>query len=357
MIRVALLLLLLLPMIVSADCSGGNNCTCTQCNLAGYSYFCGNSESDVGTCYSLDASCVAECSSNCYETSGCGLPIVCSNAQASSCQSAGLNCCLDSTGTPFCTQGSVCCNYETMVCSSGTVCDPVSGDCITPNTNTTACEACQFAMKVLYEYGNSYCDKYCDLLPYPFNGMCIVLEKLGINFCTDILEWLESGFTPLAVCEMMPLGICSGGATCACGYCVPQFYGQWCLSLPNHCPSGGSGSDADSHEAQGLRVTGNMLKRAAVTNLSSNQSAKVIPLENHSASAAEYEKRVAAFVTAMTVTAQKYRAAGREAEAATIEKHVSRAEQQLLRPMHERELCFNGMCNASYVGCCLTCAP
>lgn len=274
--RAALAVVLCMMSLVSsasAQCSDGDNCTCSECNVDGYSYWC----EDNQECYSVGAECDFECSGSCTSTQNCSLPVACSASQSAGC--SGQECCLDSDANPFCAPaGSVCCNYNQMTCTAGTACDAPTGSCVTPPTNySSSCQQCMSLINKIESDGCSDAQTYCDMLPIPFNLMCVYLMKGGL--CEKIVQYLAGDLTPLTICEMIPLlNLCATGLTCECGYCQPAMYGNWCLALDATCPSSASG-------AKGL--------------LSRNGTA-----------------------------------------------HVS-----------GKNVCFDGTCDESNAGCCLTCAP
>jgi hypothetical protein len=267
---IALAMIILLATPSTAQCSDGDNCTCLECNVNGYSYFC----SDNQECYSEEVECGFECSGSCTSTSNCALPVACSASQSSECSG---ECCLDSDANPFCAlAGSVCCNYAQMTCTSGTVCDPPTGQCVTPATNYTAgCTACMKLVNNIESDGCSDVQTYCALLPIPFNAICVYAMNAGL--CTTILNYLAGDLTPLTICEMIPLmNLCATGLTCECSYCQPAMYGNWCLALDATCPSSGG---------------------------------------------------------------------------------VARSVNHTQRNVGGRDICFDGSCDESNAGCCLTCAP
>ena len=233
MLKVAILVLFFLSF-VSAQCSDGSDCTCTQCNLAGYTYWC----SDNSNCYSTEFTCDLGCgsSSNCVSTATCTIALTCTTDQASQC-SSDQTCCLDQDGNPFCAQGSKmkCCSYGTLACPATQVCDPAGGGCkLNPPDNSGACTACQAMISHIESDG---CSDACDLLPPPADVVCnFAMDQTDL--CNTIIQYIEGGFTPYTICEMIPfIPLCQSNVTCDCGYCIPAVYGQWCLSLPNSCPS------------------------------------------------------------------------------------------------------------------------
>jgi len=163
-------------------------------------------------------------------------PTVCGGIAATAC-GADNSCCIDAdNGQPFCVPGpnATCCNWHTNTCPAGTSCDPPANACNPPpppGSNTSLeCSACKAVVNKALSKG---CDEACAILG-PFEDLCTLLMDHGL--CAYILEKLNLGQQPADICEMV--GACGAHGTCICGYCQPAFYGQWCLSLPNHCPAG-----------------------------------------------------------------------------------------------------------------------
>jgi hypothetical protein len=233
-IVVAVMMIAISLLVVDACTTDGVNCTCNECNVNGYSYWCASNNE----CYSHSFTCDYECSGSCTNTLGCALPVACSSAQDAACNAQGSACCLDSDAKAFCApSGSTCCNYANVTCTNGTTCDVPAQSCVTPPSNYSA--ECKKCLNFISEIENDGCDAvvtYCALLPPPFNAMCVYLIHAGL--CQKIIQYLAGGLTPLTICEMIPLiNLCASGLTCECGYCQPAMYGNWCLALDAACPA------------------------------------------------------------------------------------------------------------------------
>ncbi|CUG92121.1 Hypothetical protein, putative [Bodo saltans] len=237
----------------SSACSDGYNCTCTECNVAGYPYFCPTTQE----CYNIDVACNSECGVSCTSTQNCSLPVACTAAQSAGCP--GLECCLDSEANPFCVaSGSVCCNYAQLACPAGSACDAPTKTCRIVTTNqTTACKACQSLVSEIESQGCSSASDYCVMLPPPFDAMCALAFEAGL--CTEIVNYLAGHLTPLVICEMIPIiNLCATGLTCECGYCQPAMYGNWCLALDAPCPSSSTGVAVKSNHTSVKGKGGNI---------------------------------------------------------------------------------------------------
>jgi len=273
--RITLCIVLLGPLLSTtvhaSSCSGGYGCTCPQCADSGYSYFCpSNSEcysyeatcgtacqvpcqptttcgqtcqqcqqsaydyycpSPYNTCYNSYATCDISCPVTCVNTQTCSPNITCTPAQSSSCNSSTQTCCMSSQGEAFCSDypNAVCCNIDTMSCPRGTICDPITKGCAQPDNGTLACQVCEKIMGTIIEKG---CEYACEVFNTSIE--CIIIKELDL--CDWIEKELESFESPQQACGMF--GLCGGG-TCDCGYCTPQLYGQYCMSVPNTCPPSG----------------------------------------------------------------------------------------------------------------------
>lgn len=324
--------------MVRAQCSGGYNCDCIQCADAGYSYWCSSNQE----CYSYDAECGVDCNAPCENVVGCtgchqgyncsctqcqqkGYGYYCTTAHEcydtetscdvscgeagclstqtcappmkcpnSNCQDQNSTCCIDSNLQQFCVPGQVtCCDYENMTCPIGTTCDPPQGTCEPPPpTPSSECLECQKVMTFIEQNG---CTEFEDVCSTQFPELlCTVIVESGL--CNYIIGHMLPAQN---ACEM--IGFCGGG-TCPCGYCNPTLYGQWCLSVPNVCP--GQGAAGQSRRFAQYPF-----------NASSNVRGELIPFR-------------------------------------------SRHQHLVPRAGTRRgaDVCLDGWCDASSLGCCLTCA-
>lgn len=209
-------------------CYEGYNCTCGQCAETGFSYYCPM----ANECYHSLTTCAISCGNDadCFPTSSCVPPSDCSASQAAVCNTT-QTCCLDDKSNAFCAPyaNATCCQVGQMTCPQGYVCYPPENKCLPPPPSPPPeCTECQ---QIVSSIESGSCSKCSQLFP-AFSWLCSLISMLGL--CT----WIEQKeMTPLNVCEM--IGFC-GDEGCTCGYCRPQLYGQWCLSLPNNCPAAGA---------------------------------------------------------------------------------------------------------------------
>jgi hypothetical protein len=206
-----------------AGCYQGYNCTCSQCQSQGYSYFC----SGANECYDSYATCSVSCqyTADCQPTTVCAPRMTC---QGNGKCNATQTCCVDSNGEQFCAPyaGAVCCEYNQMACPSNHTCDPPSGQCMPPPANPSAnCKECQQVVSFIESHGCGACASAFPALAW----LCNLVNEMGL--CNYIVS---RELPPLNMCEI--IGFCGEGG-CTCGYCRPSLYGQACLSLPNVCPS------------------------------------------------------------------------------------------------------------------------
>ena len=290
-------------------CSNGYNCSCAECESSGYSTYCPL----ANECYNTLTTCGISCGSeaDCLSTSTCAPRGVCTSSQASQCNST-QTCCMDDNGSPFCSPypNATCCQYNQLTCPTGYICYPPGGQCLPlPPSPPADCSDCEKIVAKLEETGCADCSTLFPALSW----LCALIQKLGL------CSWIENNVMPPEnVCAMM--GFC-GEEGCGCGYCRPQLYGQWCLSLPNKCPS------------KSIQASFGSLAVAKPP-----QPKKNFPTP---------EARNAHFGAKIKDTVR------------TLEERHGSVEAYKAKRAATKfgNYCVDGMCDASNVGCCLTCAP
>ena len=289
-------------------CAKEDNCSCAECQSQGYSTYCPLANECYNTLTTCGISCGSE--SDCISTSTCAPRGVCTAAQANQCNGT-QTCCLNSNGSPFCSPypNATCCQYESLTCPVGYTCYPPGHKCLPiPPSPPANCAKCEQVVAKIEATGCADCTTLFPALSW----LCALIQKLGL------CAWIEnSALPPANVCAMM--GFC-GDEGCGCGYCRPQLYGQWCLSLPNKCPA----SSASGFGT--LAIAKPPLPQVHFPTIEARDAHYAAKIKETVRTLEERHTSVEAF-------------------------NAKRADVKV------GNYCVDGMCDAATVGCCLTCAP
>ena len=303
---------------VMAACSNGDNCGCTACAVSGFRYFC----QGANECHETSLSCSLGCDDvgQCVDTSTCVPPTTCSQI-GESC-GEGNTCCTYFQGTPanFSTQaqcwtGDVTCCPGGWACPANYSCDGVTQQCTPPSPSPSEeCTMCRTVVSHIIGNGDGACDSACDLLG-PLDPFCELAMEAGL--CDYIMKEIGANRGPAEICDAA--GACSEGS-CACGYCSPANFAQWCLALDHQCPS-----DDRRMRTSNLSAVEPPRKPAGgdATVLLTTTLRQHLKFEN--------------------VTGEL----GPFADWSVVPRLVSPVSG----------VCADGMCDAGSMGCCLTCAP